>query len=58
MPKAKDKSKEQTEKPPAQKFRVEPFEIPVLPLRNTTLFPETMVKPVIVTRGIAVRVNV
>src|SRR5712664_2839628 len=41
MPKAKDKSKEQTD--PAQKFGAEPFEIPVLPLRNTTLFPETMV---------------
>src|SRR2546421_8438637 len=43
MPKAKDKSKEQTEQKPAQKFGAEPFEIPVLPLRNTTLFPETMV---------------
>src|SRR5712664_2918981 len=41
MPKAKDKSKEQTD--PAQKFGAEPFEIPLLPLRNTTLFPETMV---------------
>src|SRR5258708_2143680 len=43
MPKAKDKSKEQTNQEPAQKFGAEPFEIPVLPLRNTTLFPETMV---------------
>jgi ATP-dependent Lon protease len=43
MPKAKDKSKEQTEQEPAQKIGAEPFEIPVLPLRNTTLFPETMV---------------
>src|SRR5256886_4187669 len=43
MPKAKDKSKEQTEQKPAQKFGAEPFEIPVLPLRNTTLFPEPMV---------------
>ena len=43
MPEAKDKSKEQPEQPPAQKFGAEPFEIPVLPLRNTTLFPETMV---------------
>src|SRR6266446_5342670 len=43
MPKAKDKSKEQTEQPPVQKLGKEPFEIPVLPLRNTTLFPETMV---------------
>ncbi len=41
--KAKDKSKEPTEQQPAQKFSAEPFEIPVLPLRNTTLFPETMV---------------
>src|SRR5947208_14511300 len=40
MPKAKDKSKEQQ---PAEKFGAAPFEIPVLPLRNTTLFPETMV---------------
>ena len=55
MPKAKDKSKdkssEQTEQPPvpklgskvAPKLAKEAFEIPVLPLRNTTLFPETMV---------------
>src|SRR5437667_5532194 len=43
MPKAKDKSIEQTEQQPAQKFGAEPFEIPVLPLQNTTLFPETMV---------------
>src|SRR5258708_5438268 len=43
MPKAKDKSKEQTEQPPVPKLGKEPFEIPVLPLRNTTLFPETMV---------------
>src|SRR6185437_5749743 len=28
---------------PAQKFGAMPFEIPVLPLQNTTLFPETMV---------------
>src|SRR5688572_15635188 len=28
---------------PAQKLGAEPFEIPVLPLQNTTLFPETMV---------------
>src|ERR1044071_3263921 len=28
---------------PAQKFGATPFEIPVLPLQNTTLFPETMV---------------
>src|SRR5437764_6037998 len=28
---------------PSQKFGATPFEIPVLPLRNTTLFPETMV---------------
>ena len=41
MPKTKDKSIEQND--PAQKFGAEPFEIPVLPLRNTTLFPETMV---------------
>ena len=43
MPEAKNKSKEKTEQQPAQKFGAEPFEIPVLPLRNTTLFPETMV---------------
>src|SRR5437667_11230960 len=43
MPKAKDKSIEQTEQQPAQKFGAEPFEIPVLPLQNLTLFPETMV---------------
>lgn len=47
MPKAKDKSKdkstEQAEQPPVPKLGKEPFEIPVLPLRNTTLFPETMV---------------
>ena len=47
MPKAKDKSKEKPEQPPvpklAPKLAREPFEIPVLPLRNTTLFPETMV---------------
>jgi len=51
MPKAKDKSKdkstEQAEQPPVPKpgprLAKEPFEIPVLPLRNTTLFPETMV---------------
>ena len=47
MPKAKDKSKdkstEQPEQPPVPKPGKEPFEIPVLPLRNTTLFPETMV---------------
>ena len=41
--KSKDKSKEQAKQPPAQKLRTAPFEIPVLPLRNTTLFPETMV---------------
>src|SRR5687767_8644161 len=28
---------------PAQKLGADPFEIPVLPLQNTTLFPETMV---------------
>jgi ATP-dependent Lon protease len=28
---------------PAQKFGAMPFEIPILPLQNTTLFPETMV---------------
>jgi ATP-dependent Lon protease len=28
---------------PSQKFGASPFEIPVLPLQNTTLFPETMV---------------
>src|SRR5918994_4076040 len=28
---------------PAQKLGAAPFEIPVLPLQNTTLFPETMV---------------
>src|SRR2546423_10161182 len=28
---------------PSQKFGATPFEIPVLPLQNTTLFPETMV---------------
>src|SRR5712692_1771181 len=43
MPEAKDKSTKQPEQQPAQKFGAEPFEIPVLPLRNTTLFPETMV---------------
>ena len=44
MAEAKDKSPEQKEsaRPPAQKPPV-PFEIPVLPLQNTTLFPETMV---------------
>ena len=41
--KSKDKSKEQVKQPPPQKLRTAPFEIPVLPLRNTTLFPETMV---------------
>jgi ATP-dependent Lon protease len=41
--KSKDKSKEQAKQPLAQKLRTAPFEIPVLPLRNTTLFPETMV---------------
>jgi ATP-dependent Lon protease len=29
--------------PPAQKYGAVPFEIPVLPLQNTTLFPDTMV---------------
>jgi ATP-dependent Lon protease len=43
MSEAKDKSKEPAEQEPAQKYGAEPFEIPVLPLRNTTLFPETMV---------------
>jgi ATP-dependent Lon protease len=43
MPKAKDKSKDKSKEQAAQKLRAEPFEIPVLPLRNTTLFPETMV---------------
>ena len=28
---------------PSQKFGATPFEIPILPLQNTTLFPETMV---------------
>jgi ATP-dependent Lon protease len=48
MAEAKDKSSEQTQPAtpdapaPAPKPAV-PFEIPVLPLRNTTLFPETMV---------------
>src|SRR5205823_3371671 len=28
---------------PAQKYGAVPFEIPVLPLQNTTLFPDTMV---------------
>jgi ATP-dependent Lon protease len=46
MPKAKDKSKETNQEPAPKlgpKLAKEPFEIPVLPLRNTTLFPETMV---------------
>jgi len=43
MPEAKDKSEAQVEQEPAQKYGAEPFEIPVLPLQNTTLFPETMV---------------
>ena len=39
-----NKSREEPTKSPAeQKFGTEPFEIPVLPLTNTTLFPETMV---------------
>src|SRR2546422_3343424 len=32
-----------TEQEPSQKFGATPFEIPVLPLQNLTLFPETMV---------------
>jgi ATP-dependent Lon protease len=32
-----------SEQEPSQKFGAAPFEIPVLPLQNTTLFPETMV---------------
>ena len=31
------------EQEPSEKFGATPFEIPVLPLQNTTLFPETMV---------------
>jgi len=31
------------DKEPSEKFGASPFEIPVLPLLNTTLFPETMV---------------
>src|SRR5436189_6299451 len=37
MAEVKDKSPEQL------KATAQPFEIPVLPLQNTTLFPETMV---------------
>ena len=33
----------QPDKEPSEKFGATPFEIPVLPLQNTTLFPETMV---------------
>lgn len=32
-----------SEQEPSEKFGATPFEIPVLPLQNTTLFPETMV---------------
>src|SRR6184192_4201140 len=42
MAETKDKS-EPAEQEPSQKFGATPFEIPVLPLQNTTLFPETMV---------------
>src|SRR5260370_6044700 len=43
MPEAKNKTEDTEEREPARKFGATPFEIPVLPLRNTTLFPETMV---------------
>jgi ATP-dependent Lon protease len=43
MPEAKDKSKDQPAQEPAPKYGAEPFEISILPLINTTLFPETMV---------------
>lgn len=43
MPEAKNKTEDTQEQEPARKFGATPFEIPVLPLRNTTLFPETMV---------------
>src|SRR5437879_13611946 len=38
---------------PARKYGAVPFEIPVLPLQNTTLFPETMV-PLAVGRAASV----
>jgi ATP-dependent Lon protease len=41
MADANDNPKKNVE--PSQKFGATPFEIPVLPLQNTTLFPETMV---------------
>jgi ATP-dependent Lon protease len=42
MADANDNSINRNEEP-SQKFGATPFEIPVLPLQNTTLFPETMV---------------
>ena len=41
MADANDNPKKNVE--PSQKFGATPFEIPILPLQNTTLFPETMV---------------
>jgi ATP-dependent Lon protease len=38
-----NKIPEKSEQEPSEKFGASPFEIPVLPLQNTTLFPETMV---------------
>src|SRR5438309_12111668 len=44
MTEAKTNSDRDTPAPPVkQKREGKPFEIPVLPLQNTTLFPETMV---------------
>jgi ATP-dependent Lon protease len=39
--------------PPAQKYGAVPFDIPVLPLQNTTLFPDTMV-PLAVGRAASI----
>ena len=52
MPETKDKS-QPSEQEPSQKFGATPFEIPVLPLQKTTLFPETMV-PLAVGRAASV----
>src|SRR5437870_7195398 len=43
MAEAKNNSEKETPQPATKKREGEPFEIPVLPLQNLTLFPETMV---------------
>jgi ATP-dependent Lon protease len=46
-------SKNPEPSPPAQKYGAVPFDIPVLPLQNTTLFPDTMV-PLAVGRAASI----